>query len=95
MIVKNKNMVDEVHGVMNCNIELRVEVREKQEKLMDVEESRKKAEGLAALNAKNLEDSRAALLNCMREAKVALDAVFVKASSEPCDELPDAGPMSF
>jgi len=30
MIVKNKNMVDEAHGVMNHNIELRVEVREKQ-----------------------------------------------------------------
>lgn len=29
MIIMNKNMVDEAHGVMNHNIELRVEVREK------------------------------------------------------------------
>lgn len=62
---------------------------------MRSEESRKKAEVLAASNAKRLEDSRATLLDCMREAKVALDAVFVKAGSKPCDDLPDADPVAF
>lgn len=88
-------MVDEVDGVMNRNIELRVELRKKSEKLAEVEESCKKAEGLVASSAKKLEDSRAALLACMREAKVALDVVFAKASSEPYAELPDADPMAF
>lgn len=48
-----------------------------------------------ASNAKRLEDSRAALLDCMREAKVDLDEVFARAGSEPCDNFPDADPAAF
>ena len=33
-------------------------------------------------NAKRLEDSRAALLACMQEAKVAIDAVFAKGGAK-------------
>lgn len=94
-IAKNKNMVDEADGVMNHNIELRVELREKSEKLAEIEESCKMAKGLVASSAKKLEDSHTALLACMREVKVALDAVFAKAGSEPCAELLDTDPVAF
>jgi hypothetical protein len=70
-------------------------LREKVEKLTEVQESYKKAEGLVASNAKKLEDARVALLTCMQEAKVALDTIFVKAGSEPDDELPKVDPVAF
>ena len=62
---------------------------------MEVEESRKKAEGLVASSAQKLEESRNALLVCMREAKDALDAIFSKAGSKQSDRLPDADPKAF
>jgi hypothetical protein len=70
-------------------------LREKVEKLTEVQESYKKAEGLVASNAKKLEDARVALLTCMQEAKVALDTIFVKVGSEPDDELPKVDPVVF
>lgn len=47
------------------------------------------------MNGQKLEDSRAALLTFMQEVKVALDVVFAKASSEPCEELLDADHVVF
>lgn len=70
-------------------------MREKVEKLTEVQESYKKAQGLVASNAKKLEDSRVAFLACMQEAKVALDTIFVKAGSEPGVELPEVDPVAF
>ena len=57
--------------------------------------ARKEAEELAEKNAKKLEESCAALLACMQEAKVALDVVFAKGGVEQSEVLPDADPMAF
>ena len=46
-ITKNKNMVEQADGLLNRNIDLRAELRDKGEKLVGAEESRKKAEELA------------------------------------------------
>lgn len=100
--MKNKSLIDDAQGLLNRNINLHAELNGKVEKLKEAEDSRKKAEvackkakELAEMNAKKLEVSHAALLACMQEAKAALDVVFAKASSEPCEELPDADPAAF
>jgi multidrug resistance efflux pump len=88
-IAKNKGLIDDAQGLLNRNIDLHMGLKVKDEKLKEakgshknVEVARKKAEELAEANAQKLEVSRAALLACMQEAKVALDAVFAKVSSE-------------
>ena len=50
---------------------------------------------MAEKNAKRLEDSRAALLACMQEAKVVIDSTFVKGSMESSGVLPEADPVVF
>lgn len=95
-------MVDDVQALLCCNLDLRIDLKKKDKELKVVEDSRKRAEGahkeakeLAVKNAKKLEDSRATLLPCMQEAKVALDVVFAKGSMKPSEVLPDADPMEF
>lgn len=44
---------------------------------------------------KELADSRAALLACMKEAKVLIDGAFAKGGVDLSDALPDADPVSF
>ena len=80
---------------MSCNVDLNAELKRKDEDLRKAEDSRKKAEGLADKNAKKLEDSRAAWLACMQEAKVAINSAFVKGSAELSGVLPEANPTTF
>ena len=49
--MKNKKKMDETEDVLNQNIDLWSKLKEKLEKLVEVEESHKKAEVLAALTA--------------------------------------------
>lgn len=77
-------------------------MKKKDEDLKEAEESHRKAKGaqkeaeeLAEKNAKKLEESRSALLACMEEAKVTLDAIFAKAGTEQSEVLPDADPALF
>lgn len=79
--------MDEAQALLNHNLDLHAELNRKNEELEEAKDSCKKAEGarkeakeLAGMNAKKLEDSRAALLACMQEAKVTLDAIFAKDS---------------
>ena len=87
---------------MGRNLDLHAELRRKDEDLNKAEDSRKKAEEacneaeeLVEKNAKQLEDSRAALLAYMQEAKVAIDTAFVKGCPKSSGELPDADPAAF
>ena len=88
--------------MLNHNISLHAKLRDKDEKLKEakgfrkmVRVARKKAEELVEANAQKLEVSHATLLPCMQEAKVALDSIFAKASSEPSEVLPDGDPLAF
>lgn len=45
--MNNKGMVDEAQGLLNRNIDLRTELKDKGEKLKEAEDSRKKAKELA------------------------------------------------
>lgn len=72
MILKNKDLLDDTQALLNRNLDLRVDLKNKDEKLKEAEASRKKAEGalkeakeLVEKNAKKLEDLHAALLACM------------------------------
>ena len=80
---------------MSRNVDFNTELKRNNEDLREVEDSRKKAEELAEENAKKLEGSRAALLACMQEAKVAIDNVFVKGGTESSGVLPEAAPAAF
>ena len=64
-IMKNKALVEDVEACMSHNIDLHAELKEKDEDLKKTEEARKEAMELAEKRAKELEDSRAALLACM------------------------------
>jgi len=89
-IAKNKALAENVEACLSCNVDLNAELKRKDEDLRKAEDSRKKAEGLADKNAKKLEDSRAAWLACMQEAKVAIYSAFVKGgveSSLSCPKL--------
>ena len=77
------------------NIDLRTELRKKDDDLKKVADSRQKATGLAEARAKELEDSRAALLACMEEVKVIIDAAFVKGGARSSEALPEADPVAF
>ena len=101
-IAKNKGLIDDEQGLLNQNIALHVKLRDKDKKLKEakgfrkmVRVARKKAEELVEANAQKLEVSHATLLPCMQEAKVALDSIFAKASSEPSEVLPDGDPLAF
>jgi hypothetical protein len=101
-IVKNKDLVDDAQALLGHNLDLHADLKKLDGKLKEAEDSRKKAEEaqkkaeeLAEKNAKKLEDSHAALLACMQEVKVALDAVFAKGGAEPSEVLPDADPAVF
>lgn len=76
-------------------------MKKKDEDLKEAE-SHREAEGVwkeakepAEKNAKMLEESRSALLACMEEAKVALDAIFAKAGAEQREVLPNADLAAF
>lgn len=84
-IAKNKALVDDAQALLNYNLGLCVDLKEKDEKLKDTECSRMKAEGarkeameLVENNDKKLEESCASLLTCMHKEKVALDTIFAK-----------------
>lgn len=94
-IAENKNKVEQADELLNHNIDLHTKLREKSDKIVEVEEACKKAEELAESNAQRLEYSRKALLACMRDAKVALDVVFAKAGSMVTDDLPEANAVAF
>ena len=93
--MRNKALVDDVEACLSHNIELNMELKRKDKDLREAEDSHKKAEELVEENAKKLEDSRAALLACMQEAKVAIDNVFVKGGTESSGVLPEADPVVF
>jgi len=93
--------VDDVQALLGRNLDLLADLK-KDEELKEVEDSRKRAKGahkeaeeLAKKNAKKLEDSCVALLACIQEAKVSLDAIFAKGGLEPSEVLPDADHMAF
>ena len=79
---------------MSHNVDLNMELKRKDEDLRKAEDSRKKAEELEE-NAKKLEGSRAALLACMQEAKVAIDTAFIKGGAGSSGVLPEADPATF
>jgi len=88
--VRNKALVEDAEACLSCNVDLNMELKRKDEDLRKVEDSRKKVEDLAEENAKKLDDSRATLLACMQEAKVAIYSAFVKGgveSSLSCPKL--------
>jgi hypothetical protein len=100
--MKNKDLVNDAQALLNRDLDLCADLKMRDEKLEEAKDLRKKAEEackeaeeLAEKNAKRLEDSRAALLACMQEAKVSLDAVFAKGGSEPSEVLLDAEPVAF
>lgn len=81
--------MDDAQALFNHNLDLRAELKKKDEKLEVAEDSHKKVEvahkkakELVETNAKKLEDSRAALLAYMQEAKVSLDAVLRRLGGE-------------
>ena len=84
-----------MEACLSRNVDFNTELKRNNEDLREVEDSRKKAEELAEENAKKLEGSRAALLACMQEAKVAIDNVFVKGGMESSRVLPEADPAAF
>ena len=88
-------MVEDVDACLSRNLDLNAELKRKDEDLRKAEDSRKKAEELVEENAKKLEDSRAALLACMQEAKVAIDNTFVKGGMESSRVLPEVDPAVF
>jgi len=93
--VRNKALVDDVEACLSHNIELNMELKRKDKDLREAEDSHKKAEELAEENAKKLEGSRAALLACMQEVKVAIDNAFVKGGAVSSGVLPEADPAVF
>lgn len=80
---------------MNCNIDLRSDLSKKNEELEKVVKSPQEAVGLAEARAKELEDSRAALLDCMKEAKVLIDGAFKKGRTDPSEALPEVDLLAF
>ena len=75
-------MVDDAEACLSRNVDFNIELKRNNEDLWEVEDSHEKAKELAEENAKKLEGSRAALLACMQEAKVAIDDAFVKGGAE-------------
>jgi hypothetical protein len=51
--------------------------------------------GLVEAGAKDLEDSRVALLACMKEAKAAIDSTFAKGGARLSEALPNFNPCAF
>ena len=88
-------MVEDAKACLSRNVDLNTELKTKDEDLRKAEDLRKKVEDLAEENAKKLEDSRAALLACMQEAKVAIDSAFVKGGVESSGLLSKADPAVF
>lgn len=80
---------------MNRNIDLTVSLREKQEELEKVKKSCQDAEALAESKAKEMQESKDALLACMKEAKVLIDGAFAKGGMEASDDLPEADLVAF
>ena len=80
---------------MSRNVDFNAELKRKNEDLREAEDSHKKAEELVEENAKKFKGSRAALLTCMQEAKVAIDNAFVKGGVESSGMLPEADPVVF
>lgn len=50
---------------------------------------------MAEARAKEMQDSKDALLACMKEAKALIDGAFAKGRMEPSDDLPEADPTVF
>ena len=94
-IANNKALVEDAEACLSRNVDLNAELKRKDEDLRKVEDSRKKVDELVKENAKRLEDSCAALLACMQEAKVAIDTTFVKDSAESSGVLPEADLAAF
>ena len=94
-IARNKALVEDAEACLSRNVDLTIELKRKDEDLRKAEDFHKKVEELAKENAKKLEGSRAALLACMQEAKVAIDNVFVKGGTESSGVLPEADPVAF
>jgi hypothetical protein len=101
-IAKNKDLVNDAQALLNRNLNLRADLKKRDEKLEEAEdlhkkdeEAHKEADELAEKNAKRLEESRATLFAYMQEAKVALEVVFAKGGLEPSKVLPDAEPAAF
>ena len=88
-------MVDDAEACSSHNVDLNMDLKRKDKDLREAEDSHKMAEGLAEENAQKLEGSRAALLACMQEVKVAIDNAFVKGGVESSGVLPEADPVVF
>jgi len=94
-VARNKALVEDAEGCMSCNLDLRAELKGKDDDLKKAEDSRKKAEELAEENAKKLEDLCATLLAYIQEVKVAIVTAFVKGGAESSRVLPEADPVAF
>lgn len=80
---------------MNCNIDLRVELRKKEEELKKAEEARQKAMDLAEARLKELDDSRVALQACMESVKAEVYGAFAKGGADLSGLLPEVDAMAF
>ena len=94
-IARNKALVEDAEACLSHNVDLNAELKRKDEDLRKAKDSCKKAKELAEENAKKLEDSRVALLACIQEVKVAIDATFVKGGAESSRVLPEVDPSMF
>jgi hypothetical protein len=72
-----------------------VELKVKDDDLKKAEEAHQTAVGFVEARAKDLEDSRVALLACMKEAKAAIDSAFAKGGARLSEALPEADPGAF
>ena len=94
-IARNKASVEDAEACLSRNVDLNVELKRKDEDLRKAKDSHRKAKELAEENAKKFEDSCAALLACMQEAKVAINTTFVKGIVESSRVLPEVDPAVF
>ena len=101
-IAKNKALLDDTQALLGRNLDLRTDLKKREEDLEESEDSyrrakvaHKEAKELAEKTAKRLEDLRATLLACMQEAKVAINSAFVKGGAESSGVLPEANPTTF
>lgn len=94
-IETGKKTLADVEECLNPNIDLGVDLRKKEGEIEKLTKACKDAESIAKSKAKELQDSKEALLVCMKEAKVLIDGAFAKGGMESSSELPEADLAAF
>jgi septal ring factor EnvC (AmiA/AmiB activator) len=94
-IERNKALVEEAEACARRNVDLHVELKEKDGDLKKAKEARQTAVVLVEARAKDLKDSRVALLACMKEAKASIDSAFAKGGARLSEALPEADSVAF